>query len=188
MTNGVGNGKEDGDDRGRREFLLVKSSNINMTVCTEFNLSNTPYIPFNKSLRKLILTQEHDGEELLHILDHVESYGDTEFIDKNLRTLSYIYPRSYECARTVNAALLNWTEGVAHGMVEHGCDNGLDAWRRLCHRYVPGAEDLQHLLLEELLNLKPVNDTELDSLFTEIERIMGLHIKADAKGESTNNK
>ena len=188
VINRIGGGKQDGHDRPRREFLLVKPLNINVKVFTGFNLSNNFHIPFNKSLRKLILTQGHDEEELLKILDHVESHGDTKFTHANLRALSDIYPKSYEYARAVNAALFNWTEDVAQGMVEHGCDNGLGAWRRVYHQYIPGAEDLQHLQLEELMSLKPLNHNEIDSLFTEIERIMEWYIKADADGESMNNK
>ena len=69
-----------------------------------------------------------------------------------------IYPKAYEYARAVQAALLNWTEGAAHGLVEHGCDNGFDAWRRLCNRCIPGAEDLHNLLVAELMTLKFVTD------------------------------
>lgn len=188
MTNGIGNGKGDGDDRGRREFLLVKSTNIIVKAFAGFNLSNNHYIPFNKSFRKLILTQGHDGEELLKILDHVEPYGDHRFTNTNLRALSDIYPTSYEYARAVNASLLNWMEGVAQGMVEHGCDNGLGAWRRLYHRYFPGADDSQHLPLDELMSLKQLNDNEVDLLFMGIERPMGWYIKVCAEGESMNNK
>lgn len=47
------NGKEEGDDKRRREFMLVKSSNISITLFIGFNLSRNPYIPFNKSIRQL---------------------------------------------------------------------------------------------------------------------------------------
>ena len=180
--------RDDGDDRKRREFLLVKSSNINITIFAGFNLNKNPFIPFNKAIRKLILTQGGDGEELLKILDSIEIYGEQKFTNTNLRALSEIYPKAYEYARAVNAALLNWTEGAAQGLVEHGCDNGLDAWRRLYNRYIPGADDLQNLLMEELMLLKPVTEQEIDTLFIEVERIMEWYIKADSKGESMNTK
>ena len=51
-----------------------------------------------------------------------------------------------------------------------------------------GAEDLQNLPLEELMNLKHVIEGEIESLFMEIERITEWHTKADGKGESMNNK
>ena len=72
--------------------------------------------------------------------------------------------------------------------MEHGTEGGFDAWRKLYNRYIPGAEDLQNLLMEELMNLKPVGEHEIDSLFTEIERITEWYIKADSKGEAMNNK
>lgn len=158
-------GRDYGDERKRREFLLVKSSNINITVFTGFNLQTNPHIPFNKAIRKLMISQGEDGEELLKILDHIETYGDQKFTSANLRALAGIYPKAYEYARAVNAALLNWMEGAAQGLIEHGCENGLDAWRRLYNRCVPGADDLQNLLMEELMLLKPVSEQEIDSLF-----------------------
>ena len=86
------------------------------------------------------MTQGQDGEELLKILDHVETYGDEQFSGANLRALSDLYPKLYEYARAVQAALLNWTEGAAQGLVEHGCENGLDARRRSYNRCIPGAD------------------------------------------------
>ena len=131
-------------------------SNVSITTFTGFNLNRNLYIPFNKSLRKLIITQGHDGEELLKILDHIETYGETKLTNVKLKALADIYRKTYEYARAINAALLTWIEGAAHGLVEHGCDNGLDAWRRLCNRYIPAAEDRQNLLMEELMMLKGI--------------------------------
>lgn len=86
-------------------------------------------------------------------MDHIEKYGEVNFTNIKLKARVDIHPKAYEYARVVNAALLTWTEGVAHGLVEHGCDNGLDAWRCLYNRYLPAAEDLQNLLMEELMML-----------------------------------
>ena len=181
-------GKDDSEDRRRREFLLVKSSCVNVTTFTGYNLSRSPYIPFNTALRKFIMTQGQDGEELLTILDHVESYGDEKFSNIHAKALADVYPKAYEYARAVQAALLNWTEGAAHGLVEHGCDNVLDAWRRLYNRYIPGAKDLQNLFMEELMTLKPVSESEVDSIFIEVERIMEWYTKTSSQGDTMNNK
>ena len=83
-------GRDYGDDRKKREFLLVKSSNINITVFTGFNLQKNPCIPFNKAIRTLILTQGEDGEEFLKIFDHIETYEDQKFTSANLRALADI--------------------------------------------------------------------------------------------------
>ena len=83
---------------------------------------------------------------------------------------------------------MNWIGVAAQGLVEHACDNGLDAWRRLYNRYILGADDLQKLLIEELMLLKPVSEQEVDGFFTEVERIMEWYTKTDAKGESMNAK
>ena len=63
------------------------------------------------------MAQGCDGDELFKILDHVESYGDNSFTAINLKALHEIYPKAYEYARVVSAALLNWIEGVAQGLV-----------------------------------------------------------------------
>ena len=73
-------------------------------------------------------------------------------------------------------------------MVEHGCDNGLDAWRRLYNRYIPAAEDVQNLPMEELMMLKQIAEQEIDNLFIEIERLTEWYIKADGQGEAMNAK
>lgn len=134
------------------------------------------------------MTQGQDGEELLNILDHVEAYGENKFSNINLKALADVYPKAYEYARAMQAALLNWTEGVAHGLVEHGCDNSFDAWRRLYNTYVPGAEKLQSIFMEEFTILTPVTEHEVDPLFIEVERIMGCYTKAGAQGENINTR
>ena len=182
---GTNNRRDDNSDNRRREFLFVKASNVNINTFTGFNLSRSPYIPFSKFILKLILTQGHDGEELLKILDHVETYGDKRFTEAKLQALAEMYPKAYEYARAANAALLNWIEGAAHGLVDHGCENVLDAWRRLYNRYIPAAEDFQSLFMEELMMLKPVSEAEVDALFTEVERLTEWYIKTDSKGEAT---
>ena len=53
---------------------------------------------------------------------------------------------------------------------------------------MPGADDLQNFLMEELLFLKPVSEQEIDSLFIEVKRIMEWYIKADTNGENMNVK
>lgn len=51
-------------------------------------------------------------------------------------------PKAEEFNRAVDAALLNWISGIAKGLVQHNVANGLDAWRKLYHRYIPLASDL----------------------------------------------
>ena len=49
--------------------------------------------------------------------------------------------------------------------------NGLDAWRKLYHRYIPLASDLQDIRIRELYDLKPVTEAEIGSSFDEVARI-----------------
>ena len=60
----------------------------------------------------------------------------------------------------------------------HNVSNGLDAWRKLYHRYIPLASDLQDILIRELYDIKPVSESDIDSLFDEVARIRDLYIKA----------
>ena len=57
-------------------------------------------------------------------------------------------------------------------------DNGFDAWRRLCNHYIPLAEDLRKIFMQELYALKPVAGNDIDSLFLEVERLIDLYLKA----------
>ena len=54
----------------------------------------------------------------------------------------------------------------------------MDAWRKLCNRYIPLAEDLQNISIRELMAIKQVNEAEVDSLFAEIERIIEQYTKS----------
>ena len=46
-------GRDDTDSGKKREFLLVKSSNININIFTGYNLQTNPYNPFNKATENL---------------------------------------------------------------------------------------------------------------------------------------
>ena len=71
---GVTQGGGYGDDK-RKEFTLVNPRNINIPIFTGKALNANPYLPFNNAIRRLILAQGADGEQLLHILDKVEKMG-----------------------------------------------------------------------------------------------------------------
>ena len=130
------------DERGR-EFSLVKSSNIIIQVFSGKNLNNNPYLPFNKSLKRLIYNHGADGEQLLEILEGVEKYGSTKFDNDKLKLLLVQYPKVAEYNRAIKSSLLNYTTSIAKGMVEYGVDNGFDAWRRLYNHYILLADDLK---------------------------------------------
>ena len=68
ISNGSGkgqNGKGFGYGNKRFEFTLVKSSNITIIIFSGSNLNNQPYLPFYKSIKRLIYNQGDDGELLL---------------------------------------------------------------------------------------------------------------------------
>ena len=165
------------EDRGK-EFALVNPRNINVPIFTGKSLNVNPYLPFNNAIRRLILAQGAEGDTLLTILDKVEKMGANTFTNELLIELKIKYPKADEWNRVIMAALLNWTSGIAKGLVQHNVANGLDAWRKLYHRYIPLAADLQDILIRELYELKPVNESEIDSLFDEVARIKDLYIKA----------
>ena len=95
------------------------------------NANSNPYMPFNNSLRRLMLAQGSDGEVLLQILDKVETMGINKYINELLQEVVKACPKVAEFDIAVKSALLNWTSGVANRTVKYGVCNGLDAWRKL---------------------------------------------------------
>ena len=161
----------------KQEFALVNPRNITITTFTGRNLHTNPYMPFNNALRRLILAQGQDGEVLLKVLDKIEKLGASRYTNEQLEELIKVYPKAVEFEIAIKTALLNWTSGIANNMVRFGICNGFDAWRKLYNKYVPLAEDLQNILIQELMAIKPVSENEPDALFNEIERITDFYAK-----------
>lgn len=101
-------------------------------------------------MRRLIYSQGEDGELLLDLLATIEKMGAITFINILLKDMVQHIRKVGQYNRAVLAALLNYTYGIARGMVEYGVENGFDAWRRLYHHYMPLADDLQQWLIQEL--------------------------------------
>ena len=158
------------DDRKSNEFRFVTPRNVTITIFTGKNLNG------------------EDGDVLLRILDHVETYGAKRFTTAHLANLKSQCSKALEYDRAIKSALLNWTSGIAHGLVKYRVDVGLDAWRKLYHKYMPLAVNMQNILIRELMSLKPVSETEVDQLFHDVERICDLYIKAGAEDDPNLNK
>ena len=176
---------EDGKSRG---FRLVNPRNVVINVFTGNNLSSNPYLALTNSIRRLILPQGEDGEQLLTILDYVETYGINKFTDYHFSNLKLQCEQAGEFDRAIQAALLNWTSGIAHGVIKYGVRGGLDAWRKLYNKYMPFAYDQQHILIRELMSFKQVNENEIDQLFHDVERICDLYIKAGSEDDPNLNR
>ena len=125
----------------------------------------------NNALRRFLSVQGQDGEVLLHVLGKIEKLGVNKYTNEQLNELVKIYLEAIEVEIAITTALLNWTSGIANNMVRYGVCNGFDVWRKFCIKYVPFAEDLQNILIQEFMPLKFVNDNEFDAFFNEIERI-----------------
>ena len=155
----------------RGEFILVKASNITATTFTGSNRIANPYLQFYKSMRRLIHSQDEDGEMLLKLLDEIENKWFTVFIHEQVKDEIGQCPIVAQFNRAILTALLNYTAGIVRGMIEYGIENGLDAWRKLYHRYMPLADDLQQLLIQEFYALTFVTESTIDTLFNKVERI-----------------
>ena len=138
-------------------------------------------MPFNNAIHRLILAQGPDGEILLKLLDTIEALGNNKYTNEQLQQIISIHPKVAEFEVAVRAALLMWTSGVANNLVRYSVCNGFDAWRKLYNKYVPLAEDLRSIFIQELMALKPVGESELDAMFNEIERITDLYAKIGTK-------
>lgn len=166
------------EDDSDEEFWPVNPRNIIITTFTGNNLVTNPYIQLNNQIRKFIITMGEDGEELLRILDVVERFGKKTFTTVHLSRIKTRYPKASQYDRAVNVALLNWTGGIAQGLVRFGTQGGFDAWRKLYNKYIPLADDMQGILIRQLMSIKPVTEGEVDGFFDEVERIRELYIKS----------
>ena len=146
------------------------------------HLSSKPYMPLNKAIKKLIKAQGAKGYNLIIILENVEIYGDKPYDNTKLMALADQEPRAYEYSIAIQNVLETYTTDLAENMIRYGLHNGLDAWRKVYHHHVPLAEDLQQILIQELFNIQPVSETDVDKLFGEIQRISEWYTKAGSEG------
>lgn len=128
-------------------------------------------------MRRLIYSQGEDGEQLLGVFDEREKIGLKTISNEQSRGLAAPCPKVAQFNRAMLSALLNYTSGVARGMVEYGVANGLDVWRRFFHRYMPLADDLQQVLMQELYSLTLVTETGVYALFNTVEKILELYAR-----------
>ena len=128
-----------------KEFQFVNPRNITILTFIGKNSHSNPYLMFNNQIRKFISTMGQDGDELAIILDEIEKRGNTKVDKSKLNELAEEFPKIHEYDRAIEAALLNWTSGVANGLIKHGVEGGLDAWRKLYHKYMPLADDLHNI-------------------------------------------
>lgn len=157
---------------GRRyEFMFVKASNITVAAFVAINLNTNPHLQFYKSMRRLIYSQGEDGECVLNMPTEIEKTGSITFTNEQLTEEIRQCLEVAQFNRAILAALLSYTTGIARGMVEHGVENGLGAWRRLYYHYVSLADDLRQLLIHEFHALTLVTENNIDTLRKEEERI-----------------
>ena len=176
------------DDKHDREFRLVNPRNVNVNVFNGKDLVSNRYMALNKSIRRLILAQGSDGPTLLKILDYVETFGIKKFIDTHFSNLIRQCNKAGELDRAIKGALLNWTVGIANGVVKCGTEGGLHAWRKVYNKYMPLAHNMQHILIRELMSLKPVGAADIDQFFYDVERICDLYVKVGSKEDPNFNK
>ena len=82
------NRQRNGDeDRSDKEFRRVNPRNINVSVFNGKNLVTNPYMAFNTSIRRLMLTQGDEGELLRKIFDYVETLGARKLTNTHLANL-----------------------------------------------------------------------------------------------------
>ena len=174
-------GSNDGDnnhetdrDKGHnyhREFTLVSPNKIVVPKFSGTQLGSRPYMPCNKAIKTLIKAQGAKGFQLFPILQDIEKYGDKPCDSSRLAALAEIGTKAYEYNAAIQIVLQTCTIDVVENMCRYGVHNGFDAWRKLYHHHVPLAEDLQEILIQELCELKPVSEADVDKLFVEIQRI-----------------
>ena len=150
---------------------MVNPRNVVINVFTGKNLSSNPYMALNNSTRRLILSQGEDGDQLLAILNYVETYGANKFTDEHLANLKLQSSQAGEFDRVIRSTLLNWTSGIAHDVIKYGVCGGLDAWRKLYNKHMPLVYDQQNIVIRELMSLKQVSENEIGQLFHDVENM-----------------
>lgn len=171
-------GERQRGDNQYREFTLVSPNKIIVPTFSGIHLNRKPYMQFNKAIKKLIKAQGANGMNLITILEDVTTYGDKPYGNNKLVALAEQEPRAYEYSIAIQNVLDTYTTDLAESMGRYGVHNGLDAWRKLYHHHAPLAKDLQQISLQELFDIKPVSEADVDNLFGEIQRISEWYIKA----------
>ena len=187
VTNGT-TGRGFNNYHRKSEFVLVKSSNINIAKFTVANLITYPYLQFYKFIKRLMHNQGEDGELLIDIFTEIETEPTEKFTNAKLKEMVRQYLKVAEFNRAILSVPLNYTDGIAKGMVEYGVDNGFDAWRRLYNHYLPFAEDLQQILIQELYSLLPGTENNTDTLFNQVERITELYTRVGKTDDAMSDK
>ena len=123
-----------GDKDFGKEFRLASPRNIIINTFIGKNLHSNPYFIFNNQIRRLIMTMGKDGDELLEILDEIEKLGNQKLTKGQLERFAKEILKIYEYDRAVEAALPNWTVGLAQGLVQYANEGGLDAWRKMYNK------------------------------------------------------
>ena len=75
-------------------------------------------------------------------------------------------------AHSLYMFMKNYAEGHAKDLIQHGVENGADAWRKLMRDQMPLAEDKRNILMTEFMRLRsPADAKGLRAIIAEIRRI-----------------
>ena len=165
-------GSNDGDnyqdrDRGikySRELFQVSPSKIIVPTFSGTQLNSRPYMPFNKAIKKLMEAQGSKGLPLLTIVQDRGKYGERPYDNDKLVEIANIIHKVYEYNVAIQIVLETYTTDVAENMIRYGVHNWFDASRKLYHHHTPSAEDLQQILIQELFELKPVSEADVEEI------------------------
>ena len=146
-------------------FILVKQRNVTMISCSGKSPHTNPYLHFSNSIRR-------------RMLDKIDVMGSNTFTIENLQAITNKYPPKQVSLTALRSALLIWATGTANSITRHSVCNGFDAWTTLYNRYVPLAQDIQHVSICELMSATPAQGNDIDPLVNGIDRITDLYVKA----------
>lgn len=126
----------------------------------------------------------------MKIFDYVETLGANKFTHTHLIKLKRKCGKACEYGRAVKSVRLNWTAGIAHGLVKCRAEGGLHVRRKLYNKYSCFffASAMQHILIREFVSFKPVGETDIDQSLFDVERICDLYIKVGLEEDHNLNK
>ena len=79
---------------------------------------------FNNALRRLISVQGQDGDIVVELFDRVEKFGARKVRRDVLGKLKPQILKIDDYDRSIRAALLNWTSGIASNIVKYNVEGG----------------------------------------------------------------
>ena len=154
-NDGADRGAEDGT-RGRTFMNLVpeRQSNLSVLRGEQDGANKLSYSAWARAAKDHFKGRGTHGRWLVGILDWPVRVGDVQITNEVLVKLGVPKDTMKQLEHAVYMFMKNYTAGHAKEVIQHGVQNGIDAWRKLYRNQLPLAEDKRNLIMTEFMRLK----------------------------------